>query len=99
VFGREAGRGVGRYTGRVNDPQVHQEPRGGGTIFDEIRRQMEEMLGGQRPPGPRVVVNQPEAGQRAQPNDHFGLAMTSVAAYWLLPIMAAKRRRRRMRTQ
>lgn len=67
---------------------------GGGTIFDEIRRQVEEMMTGRRPVGPQVI---PQPGPRrpaVQQASDLGLVAVTVGSYWLLAVAAARRRNR-----
>lgn len=81
------------------DPYGRGREGGGGGLFAEIRRQMEEMLNEGRPPAPSVLpppvpgTDQPSA--RHDP--HTGLALAAMASYWMLPLVARKRRRRAAR--
>lgn len=79
--------------------QIHNDPGGGRSIFDEIRRQMGEMLDGQvKPPRPSALPGGPTVRRGAQgPSSNHQLAMTAAAAYWLLPLAAAKKRKARRR--
>ena len=80
--------------------QIHNDPGGGGRgIFDEIRRQMEEMLGGHvKPPRPSALPGGPTVRRGTPgPASNHQLAMTAAAAYWLLPLAAAKKRKARRR--
>ena len=79
--------------------EIHRDPSGGRGIFDEIRRQMEEMLGGQvKPPRPSALPGGPTVRRGTPgPGTNRELAITAAAAYWLLPIAAAKRKRKRRR--
>ena len=80
--------------------EIHRDPGGGGRgIFDDLRRQMEEMLGGQvKPPRPSALPGGPTV-QRGTPasSSTNQLAMTAAAVYWLLPLAAAKKRKRKLR--
>jgi heme exporter protein D len=74
-----------------------EDSRDGG-ILGEIRRQMEEMLGGTRPVRPSALPGTPTTrrGGAVGEDAHFGLAMAAVASYWALPLMARRKQKRRM---
>jgi hypothetical protein len=77
--------------------EIHRDPGGrGGGIFDEIRRQMEEMLGGQvKPPRASALPGGPTVRRGTPgPGTNRELAITAAAAYWLIPIAGAKRKRK-----
>jgi len=77
----------------MRDPAATGSDGGGGTIFDEIRRQVEEMMTGRRPVGPQVIP-QPVPRQPASQGPDLGMVAVTVGSYWLLAVAAARRRRR-----
>ncbi|MDZ7727421.1 MAG: hypothetical protein U5Q44_04065 [Dehalococcoidia bacterium] len=71
-----------------------------GSVLDEFRRQMDEMLGGPTAraggaPG-RRGRSELSAGRGTHRND-TGLALAAAAAYWALPLALRKRKRARLR--
>jgi hypothetical protein len=73
--------------------------QGGGGILGEIRRQMEEMLQGSRPPAPTVVPSgqTTRRGRNVGEGSNTGLAVAAMASYWALPLLVRKKHRRRMK--
>lgn len=69
------------------------------SIFEDIRRQVEEMMSGRRPPGPQIITQRPAAPSQAPEAPSLGFVATTVGAYWIAAIAAGRRRRRLMNAQ
>ncbi len=79
--------------------QAGQETGGG--VMGEIRRQMEEMMTGQRRPTPSIrhqpAGDRTRHGQLLGHGEKTGLAAAAMVGYWMLPLIAGKKRKRKLR--